>query len=222
MKIFSDQGFAKGAWAGALRKKLQPPSIVASPVIPGWKPEFRIWRGTFQKWIQFQPQKGAFFWSGKPAVLSSPTALYAGYYVERGYPPDRPKTEASQTMRPGWHWYGFYRVLSEKPLQGGFSAVLGSLTDTRRCIWVSQPTSKEPTGSEKDFSGQVVLASIKEHIDQISPDEWIDVVVGARYLKDECLSVQDQIVPEIMTALKKGAELYELVLAALSPPATQI
>ena len=223
MKIFSQKEFAEGSWAGALRTKLRRPSIAPNPIIADWEAKTRIWRGTGQRWIQFEPRTniGPFFWSGKPAVLSSPTALYAGYYVERGYRSDRPKeTEASQVMDERWHWHGFYRALSEEPLRSNLGWTLASLPETRRCVWVSQPPNNK---DQKEFDAQATLAEVKAYVDSdsIRQDEWVDVIVGARYLKDECLSLQDQIVTEVINALKKGAELYELVLA-LPPLSTRI
>ena len=57
--------------------------------INNWECMLKMWHWTYQWWLQYQPPElGAFFWSGKPAVMSDENGLYAGYYVERGLPDD--------------------------------------------------------------------------------------------------------------------------------------
>jgi hypothetical protein len=75
MTLFTGSGFQSGRWAGGLANLLRPLQL-----IPDFVPKGRIWRGTWQQWIQFEPSVsvGPLFWMGKESIRSSNTALYAG------------------------------------------------------------------------------------------------------------------------------------------------
>ena len=163
-----------------------------------------------QQWIQFQNFPGSFFWSGKPAVLSSPTALYAGYYVERGLPPGK-GCPNKRVMDLHWHWYGFDRALSAEPFRSNLSTALASLP-TPRCVWVSNLTQ----GIDQSFSlkGHSTLTKVRAYANKIPPNKWVDVVLGVRYSKRECLRLQDQIVEKLIEPLKQAHALYALVCSA--------
>jgi len=205
--LFEHDGFDKGRWAKNLRHELS-----RLPIIPGWQPRVRLWHGTWQQWIQFEPEgfRGPFFWSGKAAVLSSSAALYAGYYVERGLPPGEDQPEL--IMGPGWHWHGFRRALCEEPILNHLSAIVARLPRTRRCIWVSNPASGR--GRAYPFKTQSTAVKVRAYVDSIPSDKWVDVIIGVQYSKDECLGLQNQIVEEIIEPLKEGHELYTLVCSS--------
>jgi hypothetical protein len=107
-------------------------------------------------------------------------------------------------MDAEWHWHTFYRALSEDSLG---SAILASLFE-RHCIWISQP--KSPS-EYQEFDAQPTVAKVKAYVDSLPSDEWVDVVLGVRHSKDECLRLQDEIVTKLIDPLKKGYELYEVV-----------
>jgi hypothetical protein len=208
VEIFREDGFAEGRWAKGLCHEL-----AHLPLIGGWHPKVRVWRGTWQQWIQFELDGFSvpFFWSGKPAILSSPSHLFAGYYVERGLPerPDQPL----MVMNLGWDWHGFYRAFPEGPMMDRITATVAKLPKERCRVWVTNP----PSGDRSrifSLEGHEDAETIKAHIDSIPPTEWVDVVVGVQYGLEECLNLQDRIVEEIIAPLRIGFEIYNLVAAS--------
>jgi|SRR5208282_2081476 len=237
-QLFTREGFADGHWAGGLKEKLDPNFLrellgTTGPVViaPGWHCRVRLWRATFQQWIQFEPNDlpaGPFFWSGKPAILSSPSALYAGYYVERGYPPEdatQEQKDLGEVMADDdkqWDWHRFCRLLSPG---SSLSELLFKLPAERRCIWIWD--AKEQRGHAHKFGDQPPFAAVKDHIKEIKRKHWIDLVVGVEYSLDDCLLPKDQIVKDLVQVdrdgvvlgpLKQAYDLYQLVRAVGDGP----
>ncbi len=229
--------FEDGRWAKPLRDMLEPsylrellkaPSAVV--IAPHWKAAVKLWHYTFYQWIQFERDNwppGPHFWRGKPAVLSSPSALYAGYYVERGYPPGQPAPATpEQIMEDGdtnWDWGRFVELLSEESAGDGqedeFSGLLLPLPVGRRCIWVCDSTT-DRCGQPFYFQGRHTLVEVLKHVKEIKRDHWIDLVVGVEYSLSECVHLQDGLVKELVQVdsngvaagpLKQAYELCRLV-----------
>jgi hypothetical protein len=217
MDLFTSDSFEKGGWATVLRNKHFKKTPVRDLV--GWECMWKIWRGTGQRWLQYQPPNtGPFFWSGKPAIISTREALYAGYYVERGLSSDvaaqnhRPKQEV---INDGWDWNRFLDLLIKQPAI--LYSELAKLPAERRCIWLcDQPPSHHQNvtasnlGRVYSINNVADLDAPKTRIDhEIHIDHWIDLIAGVRYAKDECLDKDrwPSIVREIVNALELTAPL---------------
>jgi len=213
MDLFTSDTFEKGGWATELYNQHLKDTTLSD--LKGWTCNWKMWHGTYQRWLQYQPLTGQFFWSSKPAVWSTRDALYAGYYVERGFSPavamlhHKPDEEV---IRPHWHWWPFLELLTKHP-ETLFST-LAVLPADRRCIWICD------SGPRFDVTainlGKTVmirdiadLAEPTDHIGKVRDDHWIDLVVGVRYTKDECLNRNKwaSLVQGIINALELTADL---------------
>jgi hypothetical protein len=226
--VFIASTFAAGGKAPELRKRM-----VSRRFIPKWQPTSRIWRGTYEQWIQFEPEgwSGPFFWSGKPAILatrprqvatiSSDQALFVGYYVERGTPTN---TLPEARIDENWHWHGFYRCLLDPVLRDALDGLMLNLPENRRTVWLDG--SATDTGGGKvlppfdhvlPYLGPATLDQAKALIDTIQPEQWINVMLGNRFPKSECLSrAEEQLVGEFRTPIIRAAEIHDVVQGAMT------
>jgi hypothetical protein len=205
MTLFTDGGFQNGRWAGSLAKLLRPLHL-----IPDLVPKGRIWRGTWQQWIQFEPSVsiGPVFWMGKASIRSSATALYVGYYVERGLKwAEGIKQEYITTE--DWHWHGFVNCLKE----GSLHALLMDLPADRRCIWIEN--DEIDLDERIGYTNESSLRQVENFINNIADNHWINVMLGNSYSKDECLKTQNQIVQEFRTPVVRAYEIDTLVKASM-------
>jgi hypothetical protein len=203
MQIFFDNGFEAGKWAGELAKLLRNRKI-----IPELVPRARVWRATWKQWIQFEPDwlKGPAFMFGKPGIMSQGEALYAGYYVERGLPPDCGRPE--YIIGDDWHWHGFDQCLKNDDLRSRLNFMLLNLPENRRCIWIRTDQAQNCLEYEGDHS----LLNTREIVQGVPANEWIDVILGVRFSKKECLDLQDGIVLELSTPIIRSHEISSLVI----------
>src|SRR5439155_10953816 len=106
MAISNSSDFDTGAWAAPLARVLRERNI-----IPDRHPKARLYRRTWSHWIQVEPTgfSGPAYWLGKPAVMARSGTLYAGYYVERGYPSHQ---RLEYVITPEWHWHAFESSLA--------------------------------------------------------------------------------------------------------------
>ena len=66
----------------------------------------------------------------------------------------------------------------------------------------------------KPYSNESSLRKAEQIIEEISGDNWINVMLGNLYLKGECLDLQQQIVPRLRTPLVRAYEIDMLVRSA--------
>ena len=233
--IFARDGFALGRWVRRLREELRPKHVrehlMESDDVnvvddADWYCKARFWHATTEQWIQYEPRElrkdhrddeegSAFFWSGKPAALASESAMYVGYYVERGLPQGYGKPEQvkrGQEIDSTWHWNGFKQMLSEETPGKILLAVMDSLPAAHRTIWVRNSTTEESKPFPLQRPDTSVLANVWKYADNIQKTHWIDVVAGAEFSLDRCLDKQSELVPEIFHALRAGYELYKEVI----------
>jgi hypothetical protein len=219
MRLFPDDptAFADGTWAAELRKLLLPGRLV-----PDWHPTFRVRLGTRHRWIQFEPKPapGAFFWSGKPALVSSDAALFVGYYVERGLPTSH--AVLAEQIRPGWHWYGFDRCLTKPAFRETLHAeIVAFRAAERRTLWIYSggfPVQHATSESrEIPYTGSKDLLEARAIIDTIPLDHWINVIVGVRFSKDECVQQQAAILSEFEDPIIRAVKIHDLVKDAIPP-----
>jgi hypothetical protein len=83
------------------------------------------------------------------------------------------------------------------------------MPETRRFIWIETPANR--AGQAYSYEGSSTLASVKVYVDSLPPNQWVDVVLGVRYSREECLGLQEGIVERLVQPLQHAHELYELV-----------
>ena len=205
MILFTESGFQNGRWAGSLAKSLRPLQLIPDSV-----PKGRIWRGNWRQWIQFEPSVsvGPVFWMGKASIRSSNTALYAGYYVERGLPPDKGH-KLEYVITKEWQWHGFINCLRNASLHN----LLMDLPEDRRCIWIEN--DEIDLDERIRYTNESSLRHANDIISDIADDYWINVMIGNFYSKDECLKIQNQIVQELRTPLVRAFEIDSLVISSM-------
>ena len=199
--IFSAGGFEQGKWAGNLAQHLRKRKI-----IPDLAPKVRVWRATWNQWIQFEKPgfNGPAFWLGKPAVLSSEDMLYVGYYVERGLQVhDNPDYQISD----GWHWKAFINCLQDENYRLTINAILMNLPEHRRCIWIRTDRNE----SFIEYKGVSDLSKIRAAIESIPKSGWMEVILGVFFSKKECLDLQEKIQLELISPILRASEILSYV-----------
>ncbi|MGA2160227.1 MAG: hypothetical protein ABSG90_13565 [Dehalococcoidia bacterium] len=210
MKIFSESGFDSGKWAGNLAVALRQTSI-----IDGLVPRGRVWRPNWNQLIQFEPIgiSGPFFWYGKPAILADDGWLYVGYYIERGL-----RTHDSSldyVLAENWHWYGFMECLENPESRLTLASLILNLPSERRCLWIRVfQGNKVKERNPFEFKDENTLMKAHKRFLSVPPDEWIDVVLGVRFSKEECLNHQKKIVSELKAPIIRADEIRWLVMEA--------
>jgi hypothetical protein len=144
---------------------------------------------------------------GKTSIRSSATALYVGYYIERGLRRSE-GIKQEYIITKDWHWYGFLRCLRN----GSLNELLFDLPDDRRCIWIEN--NELNLNVRISYSNDSSLREAEHMIEEIAEDNWINVMLGNFYLKGECLDLQQQIVPRLRTPIVRAYEIDMLVRSA--------
>jgi hypothetical protein len=230
MELFDTRtykAFADGRWAGGLCKELKPDHLrevlrAACPVtvVPGWECKSRIWQATHQQWVQFEPENrvGPFFSSGKLAILSTEEALYAGYYVESGLlfeEATQDEKDRGQVMDESWHWNGFRRLICEEP--ESLFRITAALPPGQRCVWLcvtERQRNNEKSLLKVSLGSEVGLRAVIDHVRNSRRGDWIDLIVGVEFTKDECEQLQFDIVPKLVQLAPDGKVLGPLVVAS--------
>lgn len=211
MKIFSESGFDSGKWAGNLAGALRQTSIIEDLV-----PKGRVWRPTWNQWIQFEPIgiPGPFFWYGKPAILADNGWLYVGYYIERGL--SNHDSSLDYVLTEKWHWQGFVKCLENREDRSTLSSLILNLSNGRRCVWIRLSQGNRVMESNSfEFKDENTLMVAHKRFPSVPPDEWIEVLLGVRFSKEECLNLQKKIVSELKTPIIRADEIRWLVMEAL-------
>jgi hypothetical protein len=226
--FYDSPAFGDGTWAAALKQR-----VAAGRFIPDWRPTTRIWRGTYIQWVQFEPPgwSGPLFWSGKPAFRASSStpskpgrpvsedALYVGYYVERGV---LTAQDPDQVIDEKWHWHGFHQCLTNPRLRAELDRLLLDLPEGRRTIWMTGSRHEEPSGQVHPeftyvdrYHGERSLDAALARIKQIPPTQWLNVMLGSRFTKAECLVRQADLVGEFRNPTVRANEVRQLVEGAM-------
>jgi hypothetical protein len=215
VRIFGLSGFNEGSWVSGLAKLLRERPILTNKQLVS-----REWRGTLSQglpalhWIQFEPPgyKLPAFWMGKPAIVAWDDVLYVGYYVERGYEaqvrPEYLRTHPEYIIDDAWHWHSFRSVLNDKNRRDQLHSLMENLPASRRCltVYARRPSNPIP------YTDRSSLAEMESAIAACDPNEWIDLILGASFTRDECLRLQTNIVDELRAPLIRAMEIDELVL----------
>lgn len=201
MAIFYESGFEDGKWAGALAKLLRKKNF-----IPGLVAKGRIWRGDWRQWIQYEnPEvQGSLFWIGKPAIRSNKDYLFAGYYVEKGFIKHERK---EYIITNEWHWHDFIRCLIEKELMIILNSMLINLPEERRCYWVET----DDLNRSCSYIGEESLKEMLGTINNQQKDLWINIMLGTRFSKQECLTLQEKIVEELRNSIIRAQDIDMIV-----------
>lgn len=211
--IFGEPGFEQGRWAGGLAKHIARAGILTELI-----PKARVWRARWQQWVQCEPPgwSGPLFWMGKPAVLSWQGNLYAGYYLERGV--ELGSGPLEQVMTDGWHWQTFMLLLASRENRSKITKLLLGLPQERRCLFINghYGEQKEVRSATLPFTGDQVWQQAQPLIAAASTKHWLEVVVGVRFAKAECLQLQANLLDLIRKPLQVAEELYWLVQQAAS------
>lgn len=204
MAIFSKSDFNKGAWAGPLARALREKNI-----IPDRHPKARLYRRTWTHWIQIEPKgfSGPAYWLGKPAVMARSENLYAGYYVERGYHSHR---HPEYVITPEWHWHAFQSCLAQSARRTHIDSLIRTLDPAIRALAVFCGDDR----LELAYQDEHTLTRAAEYTRSCPPSEWIDLFLGVRLPRDECLARQGAIRNRLEPALIRGREIEEVVLEA--------
>lgn len=211
MKIFIESGFDSGKWSGNLAKTLRQPSIIDDMV-----PRGRVWRPTWHQWIQFEPRgiPGPFFWYGKPAILTDNGWLYVGYYIERGL--SSHDSSLDYVLTENWHWHGFMKCLENQKSRLTLASLILNLSSERRCFWIRLSQGNSVIESiSLAFEDENTLTAARKRLLSVSQDVWIEVLLGVRFSKKECLSLQKNLVSELKTPIIRADEIRWLVIDAL-------
>lgn len=204
MAIFSTSDFDTGAWAGPLARALREKNIV-----PDRHPKARLYRRTWSHWIQIEPRgfSGPAHWLGKPAVVARSGVLYVGYYVERGYPSHQ---HPEYVITPEWHWHAFERCLAQGARRTQIDSLMRMLDPEVRALTVFCGDVR----LELAYQDERTLAQATEYTRSCPPSEWIDLFLGVRLPREECLARQGAIRDQLEPALIRGRQIEEVVLEA--------
>lgn len=205
MAVFYESGFDVGKWAGALTIPLRKKNL-----IPGLVAKGRLWRGDWKQWIQYENPElpGSFFGIGKPAIRSNKDYLFSGYYIEKGLAKHQMR---EYVMTNKWHSHGFMRCLSKPSFMKTMNSLLIDLPVERRCYWIETDDLNEsyPYGEEESL--KELLVSINGQ----RKDIWINVMLGIRFSKQECLALQEKIVNELQNSIIRASQIDDIVINAL-------
>jgi len=231
MDLFTSDTFEKGGWATELYNQYLKDTPLSD--LKGWTCNWKMWRGTYQRWLQYQPITGQFFWHSKPAIASTREALYAGYYVERGLPDNVAalhRIPEMEVIKPHWHWWPFMDFLIAEPQT--LYSTLAKFPAERRCVWVcdSEPhpdVTVSNLGTPFRISSVPDLDAVKDHIGRVRHDHWIDLIAGIQYTKDECMNKNKwpSLVQGITNSLEPAAHLVDQCIkraASQSRPTTTL
>lgn len=220
MKIFNKQEFNSGRWTGPLLKVLSRRLAFSDKQCHA-----RLWRGEspWKQWIQFEPSGfpgGPAYWLGKPAILSCGQRLFAGYYIERGYPENyhaqlgyqgsRLEEKRQTEITPGWHWHPFMAALANAERRSRLNHIMNTLPASRRCIWL---LNNQQTERLIPYEGEVSLQDLRSELHNADSTFYIDLIMGVYFTVDECLELQDAIVEELRKPLVQANEIDLLVLS---------
>jgi hypothetical protein len=148
---------------------------------------------------------------------SEDEALVVGYLVERGYgrSPSHPDP-SHDVMDQTWHWTGFERCLSEQPLRQSLDALMDDFARPERVIWV---VTEGPDGLRNEaipYSGMSALARVKNTLDAASSDQWVSVMCGVRFEREQCLRFSEaQVLHEFSELLVHAAKIANVVESAV-------
>jgi hypothetical protein len=204
MSIFKEKDYYLGSWASSLARVLKDRKI-----LPDLDPVWRMRQNSTQRWIQYQPHgfDGAAFWLAKPAIMSNGSTLVVGCYVERGLPREVTR-EPTEIFDKAWHWNGLEACL-ENP--GKVHDFMKMLPPARACtrLWIDNKGEATP------YTGPDSLLSLRNILQSIPKEKWINLLLGVQFTKAECLALQEKIVPEMRNAITRGAEMAELFKASV-------
>lgn len=155
--------------AGPLAKALRERRVIADK-----KTIARVWRATWTQWVQCEPRgvDGAAFWFGKPAVIAWDGVLYAGYYVERGYPAHQ---KPEYVMDVGWHWNLFLATLENTSQRQRLSECMEALSESRRCVLL---LCDQKQSSPVRYKDETSLEEMRTGISSCCQGKWVDLIWG--------------------------------------------
>lgn len=200
--VFFESGFDSGKWAGALAKLLR-----RTVIVPEYTPKARVWRATWKQWIQFEAARfyGPAFWLGKPAVLSEDGMLYCGYYVERGL--QEHQSHPEYLIRAEWHWHGWCKCMVDAKRRTVLHSLMKDLPEDARRIWIRGDNST----ISLEYKDEETFSDVIRSVRQIPADEWIDVIMGVCFTKEQCMALQEGIVSELSLPIIRAHEIELLV-----------
>jgi hypothetical protein len=213
------KAFEDGHWAKGLRAELKPNrlreyvhadnQVIIMPPLPPhrkvtWNCTYRQWHGTHQSWLQYEPEdhSGPFFWSGKPAIMCTDEALYAGYYIERGLlweEATQDEKDRGQVMDETWDWHRFRRLIRHDPQ--GLLRIAAALPRDKRCVWMcvtQRQQDNQKSLARLSLESEPDLREVIKRVHGSRRGDWIDLVVGVEFTKPECGRLQYDIVNELV------------------------
>ena len=132
--------------------------------------------------------------------MASREALYAGYYIERGFSadakPEYLRTNAELIMDAGRHWHLFVNVMKNQSQREHLNKLMENLPVARSCISLLR---RDQISRPIHYDGQNSLNEMESALSAADADEWIDLVLGVSFQLDECLDLQEGIVEELRT-----------------------
>jgi hypothetical protein len=133
--------------------------------------------------------------------------LYAGYYVERGYPSHQ---HLEYVITPEWHWHAFESCLAHDARRTQIDALMRMLDPETRTLAVFCGDDR----LELAYQDEQTLVRAAEYTRSRPLSEWIDLFLGVRLPREECLARQGAIRDCLEPALIRGRQIEEVVLEA--------
>jgi hypothetical protein len=127
----------------------------------------------------------------KPVVIAWDDVLYAGYYVERGYPAHQ---KPEYVMNAEWHWNLFLATLENTSQRQRLSEYMEALSEARRCVWV---LCDQKQGNPIRHKDETSLEEMRTAISTCGQGKCIDLILGVSFNLDECLALQESIVDQL-------------------------
>lgn len=221
MSVFWREGnLESGAWAHGLSWLLAPKRL-----IKGWHPKIRPESRLGGRYVQFEPVNwsGPFVFAGRPAVKAmshmapQEEALVVGYLVERGYAlsPSHPIPN-HEVMDRTWHWRGFERCLTDRRLSSHLNDLMNDLAESGRVIWTVVEGPGAVVNTDIPYSGVSTLDRVKAIVDGASANQWVSVMLGVKFTKEQCLRFSKaDILQEFSGLIVQAAEITTVVENAI-------
>ena len=171
------------------------------------------------QWVQFEPTgwPGPKFYLAKPAIRAVEDGnLYAGLYIERGYPPEVVAAEVTPgtVMDNSWHWHGLTALWASDAGRVTFHSHLSGLRAPCAVIDYTNNTGSEvlpqsPLSTIEDY------ATVLNTIASVPRSAFINLIIGVPISKTRCLAEQEAILPELRNPIVRAWELHEIVQRAV-------
>ncbi len=113
-------------------------------------------------------------------------------------------------ITPEWHWHAFQSCLAQNERRTQIDSLMRTLDPAIRALAVFCADDRLVLA----YQDEDTLMRAAEYTQRCPLSEWIDLFLGVRLPRDECLARQGAIRNRLEPALIRGREIEEVVLEA--------